>query len=144
MKSKILFYDREMIIPVTSGIEIRYYGELMYIIYDEPYCSLHFTKNKKILVKVALQFWADNLPEAPFQKCKRSAIINLCYLKGFTVNPPMIEMVDERKITLSKINLLILKDRMTQLPQISPVCPICYPCPEEECKSQKLFCRRKK
>jgi len=45
MKSKIIFHDLKMEILVETGVIARYYGELMYIIYDAPYCWLYFTGN---------------------------------------------------------------------------------------------------
>jgi len=47
MKSKIVFYDQKMEIPTVSGFVVCNYDDLMYVIYDAPYCWLHFTENKK-------------------------------------------------------------------------------------------------
>ena len=36
MTQKIVFHDQKMEIPIKNGADARYYGELMYVIYDAP------------------------------------------------------------------------------------------------------------
>ena len=62
MKSKIAFHDLKMEIAEGTKVVSRFYGELMYIIYDAPYCRLYFNDTQKYQVKIALQFMSDNLP----------------------------------------------------------------------------------
>ena len=143
MKSKITFYDRKMAIPVETGIDARYYGELMYIIFDKPYCWLHFTGNTKYRVETTLQYMMNNLPKAAFIKCRRSAILNLCYFKSFRKLPQTIVMDDGATFKLSKQNVLDFKVMMSRLSRISPPCPVCYTCTNEECASRIVFCQRK-
>ena len=45
MTSKIVFHDQKMEIVVENGADARYYSEMMYVIYDAPYCNLHFSDN---------------------------------------------------------------------------------------------------
>ena len=144
MRTEILFFERKMAIPIKSGIVTRYYGELMYIKYDKPYCWLYFIKNNKFLVEFSIQELFDNLPEASFLKCKRSAILNICYLRSFTEDSMMAEMADGTTLNLSKKNVLTIREMIKNLSEISPQCPICYPCTDEKCESQILFCSRMK
>ena len=142
MSSQIVYYDRKMVIPFKSRSEICYYGQLMYIQFSKPYCILHVTNNKPYWIDVPLKEIENKLPEAAFLKCKRSVIINLCYLKSINRKPPEVEMVDGAKFDLSKQNLLDLEWMMSRLQDIAPPCPVCYPCLEDTCKSQAPFCKR--
>ena len=63
MKSKIYFYDRKMLIPVKNGTITRYYGELMYIIFNKPYCELYFSGDTKYMIESSLQYMIENLPK---------------------------------------------------------------------------------
>ena len=143
MKEQILFYDRKMVIPTNNGHVTHYYGELMYIIFDKPYCHLHFTENVKYKMEVALQHIMDNLPKSAFVKCRRSAIVNLCHHKVFLKNTREIVMVNSVKFKLSKQNILDLLSIIKNLSIISPPCPNCYTCRRDECENQIVFCRRK-
>ncbi len=96
MKSKIIFHDLKMEIPDDTKIITRFYGELMYIIYDAPYCYMHFTGTQKYKVDVTLQDMMDNLPEV-FVRCNRSIVLNVCYYKEYDMNLSTIIMDDNRK-----------------------------------------------
>ena len=98
MKSKIAFLDRKMAISTETGIVFRLYDDLMYILFDKPYCLLHFTGNNKYMVHVSLKHMMDNLPKGAFMKCKRSAILNVHCCKEF------------RKIS-SKVVMAIFRSR---------------------------------
>jgi len=143
MKSKILFYERQMQIPVKSKIELRYYGELMYIIFDKPYCVMYFTKKRKYWVEVSLKEMMDNLPEAVFLPCKRSVIINVCYLKSLDKKNRMIELEDGSKFKLSKENVLACEEMMSRLTDLAPPCHGCFSCDDEQCDQMILICRHK-
>ena len=141
MKVNIVFHDRKMEIPVKSGIDIHYYGDLMYIKFDKPYCSLYFADKTKYTVEISLQSMKNNLPNATFMKCKRSAIVNLCYCKHLRTNPPGIVMEDGEKFKLSKQNVPEFRSKINNLAHISPPCPEFYKCRRDECESLGLFCR---
>ena len=143
MKYPILFYDRNMVIPTNKGHVTHYYGELMYVILEKPYCILHFAENLKYSVEVALQHIIDHLPKTAFVKCKRSAIVNLCYHKALIKNTREIVMVNSVKFKLSKQNILEVFSTINNLPIISPPCPNCYTCRRDECENQIVFCRQK-
>ena len=144
MKQKILFYDRNMVIQVNQKLITHYYGELMYIKFEKPYCHLFFTGKNNYMVEIRLQTLIDNLPAAAFFKCKRSTIINLCYYKRFQKNPPIVVMADGKEIDLSKNNVPEFESRIESLPSLIPPCADCYTCPTADCENQALFCRRKK
>ena len=143
MKSKISFCDRKMVIPVETGVDVRYYGELMYIIFDKPYCWLHFTENTKYKVEVTLKDMMDNLPKEVFMKCKRSAILNLCYCKVFRKKPPVIVMDDGEKFMLSRQNVQDFRRMTNILPRISPPCHTCYTCRNDKCENRVIFYQKK-
>jgi len=144
MKSKILFHDRKMVIPIETGFIAHDYGELMYILFDKPYCVLHFTGNCKYWVEISLQYMIDNLPKSGFMKCKRSAIINICYYKNFRKIESEIVMEDGARISLSKQNISDFKLMIKCLPNISPPCPACHRCTNLACENRLAFCRRRK
>ena len=142
MKSKILFYDRKALIQTETGYAAYYYGDLMYIVFDKPYCKFHFIDGVVCKIEISLQYLLDNLPAA-FTKCKRSTIVNLCYIKNFrTKNPPKIIMVDNVGFKLSKQNVQEFELKISNMPRISPPCPACNDCMDVKCKSQVAFCRR--
>ena len=143
MKEKITFYDRKMMIESDSGFDIHYYGELMYIKFNKPDFDFYFTGNKNYTIEISLQYMLENLPPA-FTKCKRSAILNLCYIRHFRKkNPPKIIMDDGCEFKLSRKNVPEIDAKIKRLSRISPPCPVCYTCENIECDSQVVFCRQK-
>jgi len=143
MTQKIVFHDQKMEIPVKNGADARYYGELMYVIYDAPYCKLRFVNNTDYNVETSLQSIMDNLPEAAFFKCNRSVVINICYYKGYRLKPPVVVIDDGKEFDLSRRNINDFIKMKNNLPRISPPCPKCYTCKIEECENRILFFRRK-
>jgi DNA-binding LytR/AlgR family response regulator len=144
MKSKILFHDLKMQIPVGTGEVARYYSELMYVIYDASYCRLHFADKSKYTVEVSLQHMLDNLPESVFFLCNRSVILNTCYYREYQLSPPMIKMDDETVFSLSRRKISEFKKMKNKLARISPPCPGCNAYKNEACKSSEVSCRPKK
>ena len=143
MKSKISFHDLKMSIPDKKGIDTHFYGDLMYIMVDKPYCDLFFAGNIKCHVEVSIKEMMNNLPKAGFIQCNRSAIANLCYMKRFNKNPRTLEMSDGTIIKLSSLNMYEFENILKSTPRISPPCRNCYICTEDECESRVVFCRRK-
>ena len=144
MTSKIVFHNQKMEIAVENGADARYYSEMMYVIYDAPYCNLHFSDNTYYKVETSLQSIMDNLPDTTFFKCNRSVIINICCYKRYRMNPPMVVIDDDKEFSLSRRNIKDFIKMKNDLPRILPPCPKCYTCKVEECKSRIHFCRRKK
>ena len=142
VKSKIIFHDLKMEISVKNGVVARYYGELMYIMYDAPYCWLYFADNTKYKIEATMRYLIDNLPEA-FIRCNRSVILNVCYYREYRITLSEVVMDDNRVFTLSRFNSLRFNAMRTSLPRISPPCANCYTC-TDECESRSVFCRRKK
>jgi hypothetical protein len=133
-----------MEIAVENGADARYYGELVYVIYDAPYCNLHFSDNTDYKVETSLQAIMDNLPEATFFRCNRSVIINICYYKRYRIQPPVIVIDDGKEFKLSRRNVKDFVMKKTDLPRISLSCPKCHTCKIEECERRIVFCRREK
>jgi DNA-binding LytR/AlgR family response regulator len=100
-KRRILFHDLKMDVPVKKEFIERNYDELMYVLYDAPYCQLHFT-DKKIVIETSLQHLMENLPEIIFFQCSRSVIININYCKDFRKPEAVIVMRDKTELDLSR------------------------------------------
>ena len=141
MRTKINFYDLKMLIFHKSEKAAYYYCELMYIIYDKPYCRLFFSNKKKNVIEMSITTLMEYLPESVFLMCKRSAIVNLCYLKHLKHDEMTIEMSDGVKFPLSKANIMDFNLMIEKVEDISPYCPDCFAC-KPTCKKQPLFCRR--
>ena len=101
MKSKIKFYDQQIDISVKTGFVVRDFKELMYVVYNSPYCCLQF-KDKSYIVETSLQFMSSNLPEADFFLCNRSTIIQLRFCKEYNRANATIVMEDGMKFRLSR------------------------------------------
>ena len=144
MESKIVFHDLKMEILVETGIIARYYGELMYIIYDAPYCWLYFTGKNRYRVVIPLKKLMDNLPTASFIKCKRSFVLNVCYYKEYVVTKSMVVMEDGREFNLTRRNVLNFNTMRNNISRISPPCTRCYSCTKEKCNKRVTFCRQQK
>ena len=142
MKYRILFHERKMEIAISTGLVFRYYGELMYIIFDKPYCVLHFTGNTKYRVEATMQYVWDKLPDGMFLKCKRSAILNIFYCREFKKIPRLLIMEDGMEIKLSQRNVSDFK-YMTGNFGLSntfkPPCGGCYNCIIEKCEKKCDF-----
>ena len=142
MKPKIIFQDLKMEFIDRTKVVARYYGELMYIIYDAPFCWLHFTDDKKYRVGIALQYMIDNLPIA-FIRCNRSVILNVCYYKEYDFNSLKVQMYNDWEFKLSRRNVKRFNAVRFKLPRISPPCSKCYICTAETCETMSFFCRKK-
>ena len=144
MNSKIVFIDKKMIIPTKTGTIYRYYSELKYVIFDKPYCSFHFADGDIYIVEDNLCNIMENLPEDIFLKCKRAAILNVCYCKELKTNPPTALMRDGKEIRLSKCNVPDFKNMMINAKQASPLCKKCYACINEKCVNRDVICQNPK
>ena len=141
MKSKIVYHDLKMEIWIETGVISRYYGELMYVIYDAPYCWLYFTGKNRYRVVVTVRNLMQNLPAVSFLKCKRSVILNVCYYKEYDRAKSMVIMEDGRKFKLTRLNVLNFNTIRNNIPRNSPPCPRCYTCTDESCESRVMFRR---
>ena len=101
MKRRIIFHDLKMDIPVTTGYVARYYDELMYIIYDAPFCLLYFV-DKQLRVEASLQSMINNLPKKIFFECSRPVIIHVDHCKEFNRTEAVVVMDDGRKFKISR------------------------------------------
>ena len=105
MKPKIAFHDRKMEIPFKTGFFVRIdkdYDELMYVIYELPYCWLHFCDSEKFNVEVSLQIMSASLPAGVFFQCNRSTIVNLYRCQEYDKEMAVIVMEDGSKHHLSR------------------------------------------
>ena len=102
MNSKIVFHEQKMEIPVKTGFVARHYHELMYIVYDAPYCWLHFTGKTRYKVEVTLQYLMERLPKTTFFQCNRSAILNLHCYREYRKKDEMVVMDDGMELNLAR------------------------------------------
>ena len=101
MKFNIVFHKQKMEISVKTGFIVHLYDELLYIVYDAPYCWL-VLKGKKYMVETSLQYIMDNLPKNDFFQCNRSVIVNINYCKEYRREESVIVMDDYEEIRLSR------------------------------------------
>jgi hypothetical protein len=139
MKSKIKFYRRKLVIPTGDGEVVRYYSDLMYVKYEEPYNWLHFSCGAKYRVEVSVACLLENLPKNPFFRCNRTDIINLCYYAEYKESPSMVVLENGTEFKLSIRNITSFKKQKSELKRISP-CPPCSDCKIESCPDFWLFC----
>lgn len=141
MKTKFIFHHRKFVLAIETGFVSHYYGELMYIKFDKPYCLLHFTENIKYTIEIPLHYVMNNLPKAGFMRCNRSTIINLCYFTSFQKITSEIVMEDGAKFRLSRKNVLDFKLMMHNMPITSPPCSLCNRCTNDACEGRMFFHR---
>ena len=141
MKSKVVFHRRKMEISKEKGIVARYYSELMYVRYTEPYCYLHFRDGVKYQLETTIDYLLKNLPKQPFFRCNRHEIINLCFFSEYKEEPFMVILEDGTGFKLSFRNVHAFKKQKTGMKCISPVCPHCSECNNENCSDFWLFCQ---
>ena len=140
MKTKIKFYRRKLEIPTYSGEVARYYSDLMYVKYEDPYSKLYFSNGEKYKAEVPLQYLMKNLPPKPFFQCNRSTIINICYYAEIRENPPRIIMDDGTELSLSVRNIAKFKHHKAGLKRISPQCHPSSDSKNESCPDFGMFC----
>ena len=139
MKSKVIFYHLKIEVPDDTKVVALYYGELMYIVYDSPYCWLHFTGNKKYKVETTLQYMLDNLPIA-FIRCNKSVILNVFYYEEYDQTSLMVRMNDGMKFKFARRRVRNFNETKLKLLRISPPCVNCYVCTNEKCENRMGFC----
>ena len=140
MKYRIKFYHRKMEILTDDGEVARYYSDLMYATFEDPYCWLHFADGAKYRAEVSLLYLLKNLPPQPFFRCNRTSLINICYYVEYKKSRASIIMNDGTEFKLSVRNIANFQKQKTGLKRISPPCPPCSNCKNESCPDFGLFC----
>ena len=102
MKSQIVFYDRKIEIPTETGFVVRNYDELIYIVYDAPYCWLYFAGSKKYKEEVTLRYMMEHLPEGTFFECNRSVILNIHHCKEYRKDKATVVMENDMAFSLAR------------------------------------------
>ena len=102
MNPKIVFHNLKMEIELPTGFVICYYDTLMYVVYKELDCTLHFGDNEKYTVEATLKGLEYNLPETAFVRCNRNTIVNLHHCKEYNKTVSEIRMVDGAIFSLSR------------------------------------------
>ena len=129
-----------MEIKTYNGVVARYYSDLMYVKYEDPYCWLFFADDDKYKVEVSIKYLFENLPQKPFFRCNRTSIINICYYAEFDKYLSQLIMDDGTKFELSFRKDEKFKTQKADLKRISPPCPLCVSCKNEKCSDFWLFC----
>jgi len=119
MNPKIVFYDQKIEIILKTGFVTYHYRKLMYVVYRDLYCTLHFVDNEKYTVETTLKEIEDNMPEATFARCNRKTIVNLYHCKRYDRTISEIQMDDNVIFTLSRRNKTDFKAKRKNLPRIS-------------------------
>jgi len=140
MKPKIKFYRRKIEISTNDGEIARYYSDLMYAKYKDPYCWLHFSGGAKYRVEVSIRYLLKNLPSKPFFRCNRTDVINICYYREYKENPAMLILDDGAEFGLSIRNNTNFKRQKALLKRISPICHPCLENKNENCPDFLMFC----
>jgi len=140
MKSKIKFLSSKIII-LTDKIEIaHYYRDLMYIEYIDKFCRLHFAGGAEYIVNISLAKLYENIPDKPFVRCNRTAVINIFYFHVYDKTVHEITLEDGAKFTLSKRNIAIFKKKLDYMKYVSLPGPDCAGCDEQNCSDFRFFC----
>ena len=139
-KPKIKFYRRKIEILTDDGEVACYYSDLMYVKNKNPYCWLHFSGGTKYKVEVSIRYLLKNLPQNPFFRCNRTGIINICYYNEYKDDPPTEIMDNGTEFGISVRNVANFKKQKASLKRISPPCPPCLDCKNENCPDFWLFC----
>ena len=129
-----------MVIPTNSGEIARYYSDLMYAKYKDPYCWLHFTGGDKLMADISATELLKNLPEKPFFMCSRTDIINLCFYGGYDEETATALLEDGTKFSLSVRRKSAFKEKKDGLKRISPLCHSSSGNKNESCPDNGLFC----
>ena len=140
MKPKINFYRRKIEILTDDGEVAYYYSDLMYVKYKDPYSWLHFSSGTKYMVEVSIRHLLNNMPQKPFFRCNRTIIINFCYYCEYKQSSASVIMEDGTEFRLSVRNIANFKKQKASLKRISPPCPSCFDCKNENCPDFWLFC----
>ena len=127
------------IIMIAGKIEVaRYYQDLMYIEFKNPYCRLHFSEGSEYLVDISLTRLLANIPDKTFFRCNRTEVINLYYYGGYNKELNEIMLEDNSKFKLSSRNIAVFKKKIEYLWKFWPPCSDCSDCDEQNC-SDYLF-----
>jgi hypothetical protein len=97
---KIIFHEYKLEIIEKHTGYIYYYGDIIYIIYDKPFCKIHFVDNSTFHICYPFNRLLKILPRIFFQ-CKKSIIINLARMKQYNFKEMEIIMEDNTVFSLS-------------------------------------------
>ena len=101
---------------IADKIEVaRFYQDLMYIEFKNPYCRLHFSEGAEYLVDISLTCLLANIPDKTFFRCNRTEVINLYYYGGYNKELNEIMLEDNSKFKLSSRNIAIFKKKIKYL-----------------------------
>jgi len=138
MKPKIVFHDQKIEIPIKNGEVVFSYGDLIYAECDKPFCNLHFVNEKTVYsVEISLKRLLENLPQKVFFQCNRQNIINISHYKRYTTKPPVIEMENGKKLTLSYRKIVAFRSQKACI-------QLFLPCSAEDCPNLNFFGRSSK
>ena len=115
LRSKVKFLSNKIIMIAGKIEQARYYQDLMYIEFKNPYCRLHFSEGAEYLVDISLTCLLANIPDKTFFRCNRTEVINLYYYGGYNKELNEIMLEDNSKFKLSSRNIAIFKKKIEYL-----------------------------
>jgi DNA-binding LytR/AlgR family response regulator len=133
MTMEIIFHEYKIEIPIDSRkYKILYYADIVYIVYDNPYCSVYCVDNKHYMVSYSLSKFIKILPPI-FYQCNKFVIINMSRISEYSLQGEgnTIIMDNEHVFSLSrrkKKEFLILKNSVLRL---TPPFEQCLKCSQE-------------
>jgi DNA-binding LytR/AlgR family response regulator len=115
---KIIFHKFKVEIIEESKGYIYYYGDILYITYNKPYCKIFcLGRGKSHMLHYSLNILLKILPPV-FFRCERSVIINLARMKKYDFTSMKITMEDDHILPLAnrkKNDFIKLKTSITNL-----------------------------
>ena len=115
LRSNAKFLSNKIIMIAGKIEQARYYQDLMYIEFKNPYCRLHFSEGAEYLVDISLTCLLANIPDKTFFRCNRTEVINLYYYGGYNKELNEIMLEDNSKFKLSSRNIAIFKKKIEYL-----------------------------
>jgi hypothetical protein len=125
MNVNIVFYRWGVELSSKCETHFYFYNEIMYIVYDPPYCSVYCLNTgiqKKYLMKVSLKKIAPELP-AIFFRISQNSIINTHYIRSIIENKTV--MSDGKLFELPRRHASELKQYKIMLNKIPCRCIFC-------------------
>ncbi|MDR1666496.1 MAG: LytTR family transcriptional regulator [Bacteroidales bacterium] len=115
----IVFHELKMDISVRRGGRMYYYTDVLYVVYEKPYCVIYCKDEKKCLVYMPLGTMQSNLP-GMFFRCNRSVIVNLCKIARYDYGKkPEITMENGQKFALAHRRKAEFKKHKTGITRIT-------------------------
>lgn len=106
-------YLSKLTIPDKMGFRLVDVQEIMYLVADDNYTTLHLTANRKILATRTLGEFEKILDSPEFFRIHKSAIINLSFLVGYSsFQGNFAELKDGARLDISRRKLQEFREKV--------------------------------